>query len=190
LGGPIPLRVVRASGADAALAVTALPMPPGITLPNQNIPEKAGEANLNLAVAPEAALGVMSVAFSAKGKLQGKDQTIATPAITLSVVRPAALELSAPSIEVKAGATVELKGKVVRKGAFKEPVTVQLNALPAGLKADPVTVAPDAGEFTFKIVADAGAAAATANANATMKFQINKKDYGTPATALAVKVVK
>jgi hypothetical protein len=190
LGGPVPLKVVRAQGAEGALAVTALPMPPGLTLPAQNIAEKAAEASLNLTVAPEAPLGQMSVAFQAKGKLQGKDQTIATPAIILNIVRPAALELAVPAVEVKAGETVELKGKVVRKGAFKEPVTVQLNALPAGLKAEPVTVAPDASEFTLKIVADAGAAAAMANANTTMKFQINKKDYGTPATGLAVKVVK
>jgi hypothetical protein len=53
-----------------------------------------------------------------------------------------------------------------------------------------VTVAPDASEFTVKIVADAGAAAAMGNAKAVMAFQINKKDYNTPPTALAIKVVK
>ena len=41
------------------------------------------------------------------------------------------------------------KGKVVRKGPFKEPVTVKVNGLPAGLKADPVTVSADASEFTL-----------------------------------------
>ena len=86
------------------------------------------------------------------------------PAVTLEVVRPAAVELAAPSTEVKAGETVEVKGKVARKGPFKEPVTVKLNGLPAGLKADPVTVPPDQSEFTLKLVADPKAAAGQATA--------------------------
>ena len=60
-----------------------------------------------------------------------------------------------PASRSRPGTTVEVKGKVVRKGAFKEPVTVKVNGLPAGLKADPVTVAADQSEFTLKVVADA-----------------------------------
>jgi hypothetical protein len=190
LGGAIPVKLTRTSGADAALAVTAFPMPPGITFAQQNIPDKATEANLNLGVAPEAPLGVMTIALSAKGKFSNKDQTFGIPAVTLNIVRPADLELSAPNVEVKAGATAELKGKVVRKGAFKEPVVVKIDGLPAGLKADPITVAPDASEFVLKVIADPSAAAAMANTKTVMSFQINKKDYATPPTPLTVKVVK
>ena len=57
----------------------------------------------------------------------------------INVVRPAALELAASRLEVHAGATAELKGKVVREGTFKELVTVSIKGLPVGLKADPVT---------------------------------------------------
>ena len=76
-----------------------------------------------------------------RGRSRNSDQTIAVPAVTLAVVRPASVELAAAAIEVKPGTTAELKGKVVRKGTFNEPVTVRINGLPAGLKADPVTVA-------------------------------------------------
>jgi hypothetical protein len=69
-------------------------------------------------------------------------------------------------------------------------VKVALNGLPAGLKAEPVTVPADAADFTLTIKADGGAAAAMANANVALEFQINKKDYKTPPTPLAVKVVK
>src|SRR5207302_808999 len=117
------------------------------------------------------------------------EHTLTLPAVTLNVVRPVALELAAPGVEVKAGASVELKGKVVRKGTFKEPITIKLSGLPAGLKADPVAVAADQSEFTAKIIAEPTAAAATAAANVAPAFQINKKDYLTPPVPLAVKVV-
>jgi hypothetical protein len=186
----IPLKVARQPGAEGALTLAALPLPPGVTVPAAKIDDKAAEGAAKVEVATTAPLGTMTIALTAKGKLGGKDQTLAVPAVTLNVVRPAALELAAPSAEVKPGATVEVKGKVVRREPFKEPVTVKLNGLPAGLKADPVTVAPDAAEFTLKLVADPGAAAATATAQAVMAFQVAKKDYATPPTPLAIKVVK
>ena len=127
--------------------------------------------------------------MTAKGKLGGADRTIAVPVATLDVVRPASISLAAPSVEIKPGATVELKGKVVRKGPFKDPVTIKVNGLPNGLKADNVTVAPDASEFTVKLVADAKAAAATASASVATAFQISKKDYPPQSAALAVKVL-
>jgi hypothetical protein len=107
----------------------------------------------------------------------------------LNVVRPVALELAASSIDVKPGATVELKGTLVRKGRFHEPVTVKVDALPAGLKAASVTVPPGATGFVVKIVADAKAAPTSAGAQIALAFQVQKKDYPTPPTPLAVKVL-
>ena len=141
-------------------------------------------------VAPEAPLGLSSVGLIAKGKIEKKDQSFVPPVVTLNVVRPAVLELSAPNVQVKAGETVELKGKVVRQEPFKQAVKVQINGLPAGLKADPVELAADGSEFTFKVVATAEAAAAEAKAQVVMQFKLGEKDYATPPTALAVKVVK
>ena len=68
-------------------------------------------------------------------------------------------------------------------------MTVKLDALPAGLKADPVTVPPDQSEFTLKIVADPKAAAGQATAQVGLAFQVDKKDYPVPTAPLAVKVV-
>ncbi len=69
---------------------------------------------------------------AAKGKIAGTDRTIESPAITLNLVKPATVELASKALEIKPGATFELKGTVVRKGTFKEPVTVKVNNLPAG----------------------------------------------------------
>ncbi len=164
-------------------------MPPGLAVPAAKLAEKAKEGTVTVNAAVETALGSMTIGLLAKGKVEKSDRTFAVPAVTLNVVRPATVELAAASLEAQAGATVELKGKVLRKPPFQEPVTLKLTGLPAGLKADPVTVAPDKSEFTIPIVADAKAAAAQASTNLTIAFQISKKDYKTPPVPLALKVV-
>jgi hypothetical protein len=187
-GGTIALSLQRSEGADAALTVASLPLPPGLSLGEAKIAEKKDTADIVINAAPEAALGTMTIALVAKGKLAGADHTIAAPEITLDVVRPVALELGQPAIDVQAGQAVEVKGKLVRKGTFKEEVTVKLGKLPAGLKAEPVKVPPDQSEFTLKVESDAKAAAATAKAEVALVFQVAKKDYPATATPVEVKV--
>ena len=133
--------MVRSQGSDGALAVTAILLPPGLTVPGDQIAAKANEGTVRVQAALEAALGTTTLGLQAKGKIRDSDQTIAVPAVTLAVVRPASVELATAALEVKPGTTAELKGKIVRKGTFNEPVTVRINGLPAGLKADPVAVA-------------------------------------------------
>jgi len=187
-GADVPIKLARTKGADAALAIAALPMPPGFTLAGSTIAEKAAEGKAALAAAVEAPLGLSTVVLTAKGKVDGKDRTYVLPAVSLRVVRPAAVEVAGPAA-IKPGATVEIQGKLARKGAFKEPVTIKLEGLPAGLKAEPITVPPDKSEFTFKLVADATASPTSATARIAVAFQVNKKDYATPPTPLDVKVV-
>jgi hypothetical protein len=127
--------------------------------------------------------------LAAKGKIAGAERTFDLPAVTLAVVPPATVELAAPALEIKPGATLELKGKIVRKGSFDGPVTVKINGLPAGLKAEPVTLAGTLSNFAVKIVADAKAASASAGTQVAIAYQIEKKDYSVPPAPLAVKVL-
>jgi hypothetical protein len=188
-GATIPVKVVREKGADEALAVTALALPPGVTIPGDGIAAKVNEVKVRVQAAVETTLGTTTLALQAKGKVAGADRTIALPAVTLSVVRPASLELSAPGVEVKAGSSAEVKGRIVRKGTFNEPVTVRIIGLPAGLKAEPATVAAGATDFAVKVVADAKAAPTAAGAQVALAFQVNKKDYPVPPAPLAIKVL-
>ena len=185
----IPVKIVRTKGADAALEITALPLPAGLAVPKASIAAKAAEGKVTVNAAVAAPLGTTTLVLQAKGKLGGADRVIDLPAVTLTVVPPASLELAAPSLEIKPGATLELKGKIVRKGSFDAPVTVKINGLPAGLKADPVTVAGKDSSFVVKVIAEAKAAAATADTRIAMAFQVEKKDYSVPPTPFAVKVI-
>ncbi len=188
----VRVHVNRATGGDAAIILSPFPgpAPPGIAIGSATIVPKTSDANVSVSATADAKLGLSTIAVTAKGNLVGKERGIAVPGITLDVVRPAAISLEKEKLEIKAGQTVELKGKLARKAIFKEPVTIKLNGLPAGLKADPVTVGPDASEFTMKVIAEPGAKPATVKANAASAFQLNKKDYsGAPRAEIAVQVV-
>jgi hypothetical protein len=186
---PISIKIVRKKGAESAFAITPLPLPAGLTFSGATIAEKATEGKVTVKAALAAPLGMTTLGMRAKGKLGGADRTLDLAAVTLNVVPPAVLELSAPAIEIKQGATVELKGRIVRKGAFAGGVTVKINGLPAGLRAEPVTVAGDVGGFVLKIVANATAAATTAGSQVAMAFQVDKKDYSVPPVPLSIKVL-
>jgi hypothetical protein len=185
----IPVKVVRSKGSDAALSIAALALPPGLTVAGATIAEKKMEGSVTVNAALAAALGSTTIALQAKGKLAGTDRTIALPVVTLTVVQPALVELAASGLEVKAGAIAELKGKIVRKGAFDGPVTVKINGLPAGLKSEAVTVAKGSSSFVVKVTADAKAVASSAGSQVALAFQVEKKDYSVPPTPIAVKVL-
>lgn len=185
----IPIKVARAEGADSALPLAALPLPTGLTAPAATIAEKAVEGVATIAVAPGAAVGPTTIGLTAKGKFGEVEKTIALPAVTLNVVRPIEFSLEQPTLEIAPGATVELKGKIVRKGAFKEPVPVRVDGLPAGLSAEPATIAPDASDFVVKIVAAGDAQPAEAAASVVAAFKLADADYPFPPAPVAVKVV-
>ena len=185
----IPVKLARAAGADAAVDLNALPLPPGFSAAAVKVAEKADAADLVVAVAPEAALGATTIGFSAKGKFAAGERTVTGPVVALNVVRPVELTLEQAAVEVAPGASVELKGKLVRKGAFKDPVVVKLDGLPAGLAAEPVTVAPEAADFVVKLAAAADAKPAEAAAKVLPAFQVAGKDYPSPPAALTAKIV-
>jgi hypothetical protein len=189
LGASIPIKVVRNPGADAALAISPLPLPPGLAVPATSIAAKGQQGAIAVNTTLEVPLGLVTIATQAKGSLDGGEQTIAIPAFTLNVVRPAEISLDARGLEVQPGMTTEVKGKVLRKGSFKDPVQVRVTGLPAGLKAEPLTVATGKSEFALKLTADAKAAAGTITAQVVPAFQINKKDYPAAAVPLKVTVV-
>ncbi|CAN5886090.1 hypothetical protein BH23PLA1_BH23PLA1_31300 [soil metagenome] len=214
LGGSVPLSVVRQEGGDVALEVEPLPLPDGVTVAKVPIAEDASEATVTINAALEAPVGPFTIGLVAKGTVEagepseerprrgrgGRGQGAAAnapgerrfsvPALTIEVVRPASLILAEPSVEVKPGESVEVKGSISRKSPFQEPVTIKLDDLPAGLKSEPVIVAPEDSEFTLKITAEDNAEEASTDSKANAAFKVGDKDYPSPPSAtLNVKVV-
>src|SRR5690606_40403788 len=112
------------------------------------------------------------------------------PAVTVVVVRPVAVELADAEVSVKPGDTAEVKGELIRRGAFAGPVTLRIDGLPGGVTAEPVTLAPDASEFTLTLAATAEAGDADARAQVKPAFRIGEDEYDNPPTPLSVKVAR
>lgn len=190
---PIPVKVARQPGAeDATLAFGSLTMPPGLTLAASKVEPKAADAAATIASAVEGPLGPAVIVLTAKGAVAGREETLAVPAVAVNVVRPAELAFAAPTLDIKAGGTADLAGTVTRRGPFREPVTVKVEGLPPGVKADPasVVVPPDQSAFALKLAAEPGAAVGgMAAAKVEMAFSVGGKPYATPPGAVTVKVV-
>lgn len=191
VGGPVPLSVDRREeAAKVELSVSALPLPAGVAVPEAKVAADADSAPIAVNVGTDAPLGRISLGLNAKGKIGEADRTFAAPAVVLEVVRPVAVELAAAEVEIKAGATAELKGNLTRKGTFREPVTIRLDGLPGGLTAEPVTVDPEMAEFTLTLAATAEAAEGAAQVQVKPAFKIGDKDYDNPPAPMSVKVIK
>ena len=187
----VTLKINRSGDDKSELTVTAQALPKGVEGPELKIPGDQNEAQFKLNIKPEATLGLSSIALVAKGKIADKDTIIQTPAVTLEVVAPLALELATPGpIEIKSGESAEIRGKLLRKGSLKAPVTIKLDNLPAGTKAEPVTVEADKEEFTLSLTTEAEAAPAEQAASLTVGFKIADKDYPFPAQPITIKLIK
>jgi hypothetical protein len=187
----LPVRIQRADGADAALTlspVTALPK--GVALAESKVAEKASQAKVSFKVEPEAPLGPQVIGLEAKGKVDGKDHSYDVPVVLLEVVRPITVEVASASGSIKPGDKWTIQGKIRRQGGFRDPVTIKIEGLPKGLKAEPVTLEGDATEFLLEVTADSDAPQAKAEAKLAPAFQINKKDYATPPTSITIQVEK
>ena len=187
----VPVRAARAPGTeDVVLTFGSLTTVPNLAVAaDLKLAAKATDGTITINSNPDTAPGPLVLALNAKGKFGDRERTIALPAVALNVVRPADVAASPPRVEVYAGATADARGQVVRRGPFKEPITVKLDGLPAGLKADPVVVPPGATDFALKITADPGAKPAEATAQLTLALKLGPRDYATPPVPLAIKVV-
>lgn len=102
------------------------------------------------------------------------------------------LEVLADAFNVDRGATGKIAVQVIREGGFKEPVTLAIEGLPAGVDAPEVVVAPNQnrGELLVKPAADARVGATrirvvgkttVGEQTATLVAQVQRKPGESPA---------
>ncbi len=82
--------------------------------------------------------------------------TAYTPVRRMAVVLPLALKLAGPErietpFDPKKGGSVKIAGKVERREGLKADIAIALTGLPAGAKADAVTVKADATDFVVNV---------------------------------------
>ena len=82
--------------------------------------------------------------------------TAYVPVRRMAVRMPIVVKLDGPSrieasFDAKKGATLKLQGKIERVAGLKADVALALTGLPAGAKADAVTVKADASDFGVNV---------------------------------------
>jgi hypothetical protein len=83
--------------------------------------------------------------------------TVFTPVRKLAVKLPVAIKLEGPSqiavtLDPKGATSVDIGGQVERRDGFTGGVVLNFTNLPAGVRADPVTVKTGASKFAVKLI--------------------------------------
>src|SRR5262249_22243271 len=122
------------------------------------LPVKVADGEIAIIVPAELASPVYDVTVQAE-LLDPAKKTLATayaPVKRMAVRMPLVVKLDGPNrietaFDPKKGATLKLQGKIERIAGVKADVTLTLTGLPAGAKADAVTVKADATDFAVSV---------------------------------------
>ena len=96
------------------------------------------------------------VILAARVMIDGREETITSPALTLEVVPPYRIRIPA-EITMRPGGTAEIVGKLLREPNFSSPVTVKAHYLPAKVSCETAEVAAEDEEFRLLCQAESSA---------------------------------
>jgi hypothetical protein len=195
----LPVTVTRGPGQEKlAIEVTAAPggLTAGQPAPPNSLtaapaPVAAGTSQVALTItAPlKSETGPHDLAIRGKARVGNVDQVALAPAVVVQVVRPFEVAVP-PTLALTPGQTVILKGQVKRQPVFKEPVTLQVAGLPAGVTlATPLTPVAG-GDFQIALKVDAKAAPASAALTLTASTAIAGMAYALPAVTTMATIGK
>ena len=115
----VPVKIVRTTGADSALEITALPLPAGLAVPKASIAAKAAEGKVTVNAAVAAPLGTTTLVLQAKGKLGGADRVFDLPAVTLTCGAAGVARARGALARNQAGRDARAQGKDRAEGAVR-----------------------------------------------------------------------
>jgi hypothetical protein len=106
------------------------------------------------------------------------------------LVRPFAVELLRPQLGMTPGGTVSLRGRLLRRPVFKEPVQLRLDGLPAGvmLAAPPRPIPGTAADFQLDLKATLAATPATTFLTLICSTSIGGVGYNHPPVAIPFQI--
>ncbi|HEY4309987.1 MAG TPA: hypothetical protein VGN12_11085 [Pirellulales bacterium] len=172
-GGTEMINVValRRDGFDGEIPLAVEGLPAGVTVSKSLIPAGQNTTTLVLRASDEQAAWTGAIHVVGKAQIEGKEvPRVARPASTqwsvaatqspdsrvardlwLSVIdrdtAPVLVELGEDKTwEMSRAGKLEIPVKVTRRGDMKQPVTLTAIALPANVKAAPITIAPEASD--------------------------------------------
>ncbi len=154
---PIDWKLVKQGPGIVTMAVNGLSLPSvkGLDLgPDPKTGSKgADEGKLMLGAKVDTPLVRLDVVPTATLQINGKEETVVAPAVTVEVVRPYTLALESTRVELKGGGKVELAGTIHREPSFTGTVKVRIGDPPDKISCPGVEV-PN-GKADFHLVCEA-----------------------------------
>jgi hypothetical protein len=186
---PITYKVVKQAAGIVTKDVGGLELPTVKDLGIENKHENKGmeEGKLLLKSTLDTPLVKFDVVPSATLEVNGKEETVVAPAVSVELVRAYSLDLKSQRVELKGGGKVELAGIVRREPVFAGTVKVSVGDPPDKVSCAPVEVPNGKTEFSLTCEAAAGVQQGDFEVHlfstATIPGRADKREYTFPPVA-------
>lgn len=161
-----------------------LPTIKDLGIENKHELEGVEEGKLVLGSSLDTPLVKYDLVPTATLEVNGKEQMIVAPAVSVELVRPYVLELKSQRLELKAGGKVDLAGVIRREPVFTGTVKINLGDPPDNVTCTPVEVPNEKSEFSLSC--EAAASVQDGNfevhlvSSATIPGRTDKREYSFP----------
>ncbi len=185
----IAYKLVKQTPAIATKNVGGLDLPTvkDLSLENKTLPKGADAGKLTLGSTLETPLVKFDLVPSATLEINGKEETVTAPALTVELVRAYSLELKSEHVELRSGGKVELAGIVRREPIFTGTVKISVGDPPDKVSCTPVEVPNPNSDFSLTCEAASGTPQGDFEVHlvstATIPGRTDKREYTFPPVA-------
>jgi hypothetical protein len=183
---PVAYKVVKQGTGIVTKDVGGMPLPTikDLGIENKHELEGVEEGKLVLGSSLDTPLVKYDLVPTATLEVNGKEQMIVAPAVSVELVRPYVLELKSQRLELKAGGKVDLAGVIRREPVFTGTVKINLGDPPDNVTCTPVEVPNEKSEFSLSCEAAAGVQDGYFEvhlvSSATIPGRTDKREYSFP----------
>ncbi len=179
---------IAREGFAEPVTVKALNPPAGVRIDSITIPANQTECDVQVSAAADAATGSNEIKFKAEGLARsGTPQAEVTTRLTVrkTLPPPPSLRLSvSPEVAIDPSGKNRC-GVLIARDHFTGPVTLELEGLPAGVKATGLTVPADSSRIEIELSAAPDAEAVTTNVSVKATGPRGPAEAPEPAVAMS-----
>ena len=156
--------------------------------------EKTESLPVEISASYNVRIGRFDLVLVARPDAGGSELTVASPCVTVDLVRAFSLVIPSEGFEMESGAGVTIEGRLHRQYPFQEAVQIKAVDLPLHVTGAPVEVPATDSAFKLRFETDPAAESGEYEvrlvATAKMEGRKDDKDYTIPDQKLRLKILK
>jgi hypothetical protein len=156
--------------------------------------EKKESLPVQISANYNAKIGRVDLVLVARTELGGREVAVASPCVTVDLVRAFSLLIPSDSFEMESGADLTIAGSLHRQYPFQDAVQIKAVDLPLHVTGAPVDVPATESAFKLRLETDPAAESGEYEirlaATAKMEGRKDDKDYTIPDKKLRLKIFK